>query len=73
MPVVGLVQCDSPPITPHQGAIADDQGRGACSVGHVRPLSGKLELLSLDEWNEYEIYNEFYWSLYLRKKLEKLL
>jgi hypothetical protein len=77
------------------------------SVGHVRPLSGKLELLSLDEWNENETYDEeppsclrysiewkvtlnnrllakdtepdlvlaprFYWSLFLRDKLDKLL
>jgi hypothetical protein len=80
---------------------------GTCSVGRVRPLSGKLELLNLDEWNENETYDEepptclhysiewkvtlnnkllsrdtepdlvlaprFYWSLFLRDKLDKLL
>jgi hypothetical protein len=87
-------------------AIADNLGRDACSVGHVRPHLGKLELLILDEWNENETYDEqppvclhysiewkvtlnnkllskdtepdlvlaprFYWSLFLREKLEKL-
>jgi len=27
-------------------------------VEHVRPLLGKLKLLSLDEWNENETYDE---------------
>ncbi|KAI1669263.1 hypothetical protein L13192_06722 [Pyrenophora tritici-repentis] len=95
------------PAAVYQEAIAGDLGRGTCTVGHVRPLSGKLELLNLDEWNENEAYNEepstclhysiewkvtlnnkflskdtepdlvlaprFYWSLFLREKLEKLL
>lgn len=76
-------------------------------MGHVRRFSGKLELLSQDEWNESEAYDKgpptcvhywiewtvilenkllskdtepdlvlahrFYWSLFLLKKLEKLL
>jgi hypothetical protein len=105
----------SEPFVPHSPcaavvypeAITDDLGRDACSVGRVRPHSGKLELLSLDEWNENETYDEepptclhysiewkvtlnnkvlakdtepdlvlaprFYWSLFLRDKLEKLL
>ncbi|CAG5189807.1 uncharacterized protein ALTATR162_LOCUS12088 [Alternaria atra] len=95
------------PAAVYQEAIAGDLGRGTCTVGHVRPLSGKLELLSLDEWNENETYDEepptcvhysiewkvtlnnkllskdtepdlvlaprFYWSLFLREKLERLL
>jgi hypothetical protein len=44
------------PVAVCQEAIAGNQGRGACNVGHVRPLSGKLELPNLDEWNENEIY-----------------
>jgi hypothetical protein len=41
-------------------AVADNLGRDACSVGHVpvRPRAGKFELLSLDEWNENETYDE---------------
>jgi hypothetical protein len=39
-------------------AIVDNLGRDACSAGHVRPHLGKLELLSLDEWNENETYDE---------------
>ncbi|CAN9251087.1 unnamed protein product [Alternaria alternata] len=95
------------PAAVYQEPIAGDLGMGTCSVGRVRPLSGKLELLSLDEWNENETYDEepptclhysiewkvtlnnkllskdtepdlvlaprFYWSLFLREKLEKLL
>jgi len=95
------------PAAVYQEAIAGDLGRGTYTVGHVRPLSGKLELLNLDEWNENETYDEepptcvhysiewkvtlnnkllskdtepdlvlaprFYWSLFLREKLEKLL
>jgi hypothetical protein len=88
-------------------AIADNLGRDTGSTDHIRPHSGKLELLDLDEWNENETYDEepptclhysiewkvtlnnkllskdtepdlvlaprFYWSLFLRNKLEKLL
>jgi hypothetical protein len=88
-------------------AIADNLGRHTGSTDHIRPHSGKLELLDLDEWNENETYDEepptclhyliewkvtlnnkllskdtepdlvlaprFYWSLFLRNKLEKLL
>ncbi|KAF3031308.1 hypothetical protein E8E12_000474 [Didymella heteroderae] len=95
------------PTVAYQESIADDLRRDACSVEHARPLSGKLELLDLDEWNENETYDEepptclhysiewkvtlnnkvlsrdtepdlvlaprFYWSLFLRDKLEKLL
>jgi hypothetical protein len=95
------------PTAVYPEAIADNLGRDTCSVGHVRPHPGKLELLSLDEWNENEMYDEepptclhysiewkvtlnnkilakdtepdlvlaprFYWSLFLRDKLEKLL
>lgn len=95
------------PAAVYQEAIAGDLGRGTCTVGHIRPLSGKLELLNLDEWNENETYDEepptcvhysiewkvtlnnkllskdtepdlvlaprFYWSLFLREKLERLL
>jgi hypothetical protein len=77
------------------------------SVRETKPHLDKLELLDLDEWNEYETYDEdppscihysiewkvllnnkamckdtehnlvlaprFYWSLYLRPKLEKFL
>lgn len=95
------------PAVVYPEAITDDSGRNACSAGYVRPHSGKLELLNLDEWNENETYDEepptclhysiewkvtlnnkllskdtepdlvlaprFYWSLFLRDKLEKLL
>jgi hypothetical protein len=99
---------DAPcPAVVYREAIADDLGRDACNVGHVRPHSGKLELLKLDEWSENVTYDEepptclhysiewkvtlnnkllskdtepdlvlaprFYWSLFLRDKLEKLL
>jgi hypothetical protein len=46
------------PTAVYPAAIADNLGRDACSVGHVRPNPGKLELLSLDEWNENETYDE---------------
>jgi hypothetical protein len=88
-------------------AVADNLSRDTGSADHVRPHSGKLELLDLDEWNENETYDEepptclhysiewkvtlnnkllskdtepdlvlaprFYWSLFLRDKLAKLL
>jgi hypothetical protein len=41
------------PAVAYQEAITDDLRRE-----NVRPLSGKLELLSLDEWNENETYGE---------------
>jgi hypothetical protein len=48
----------SPCPVVHREAIADNLGRDACSIGHVRPHAGKLELLALDEWNENETYDE---------------
>jgi hypothetical protein len=44
------------PVAVYQEAIPGNQGRGACNVGHVTPLSVKLELLNLDEWNENGSY-----------------
>ena len=95
------------PTVAYQEALAGDLSRDAGSAGHVRPHSGRLELLDLDEWNENATYDEepptclhysiewkvtlnnrllardtepdlvlaprFYWSLFLRDKLEKLL
>ncbi|KAF1828651.1 hypothetical protein BDW02DRAFT_215100 [Decorospora gaudefroyi] len=40
------------PAVEYEEAIVDDLDRDACSVGHVRPHAGKLELLNLDEWNK---------------------
>jgi hypothetical protein len=39
-------------------AVADNLSRDTSSADHVRPHSGKLELLDLDEWNENETYDE---------------
>jgi hypothetical protein len=47
-----------PSAVVYQDVIADNLDGNACSVGHVRPHAGKLELLNLDEWNENETYNE---------------
>jgi hypothetical protein len=46
------------PAVVYPEAITDVSGRNAYSAGHVRPHSGKLELLDLDEWNENETYDE---------------
>jgi hypothetical protein len=90
----------------HAAAIADGIGRDPRS-GYARWPAARLELLTLDEWNENETYDEdpptclhysiewnvtlnnklfskdtepdlvlaprFYWSLFLREKLDKLL
>jgi hypothetical protein len=48
----------SPCPVVHREAIADNLGRDACSIGHVRPHAGKLELLTLDKWNKNKTYNK---------------
>jgi hypothetical protein len=93
--------------TANHAAIADGVGRDTRSSSHARRPAARLELLTLDEWNENETYDEdpptclhysiewkvtlnnklvskdtepnlvlaprFYWSLFLREKLDKLL
>ena len=46
------------PTVAYQEALAGDLSRDAGSAGHVRPHSGRLELLDLDEWNENATYDE---------------
>jgi hypothetical protein len=68
----------------YQEANVDDLAREACSVGHVRPHLGKLELLViLVKRNIKETYDKeppnlvlasiFCWALFLRDKLQKLM
>jgi hypothetical protein len=91
----------------NHAAIADVVGRDTRSLSHARRPAARLELLTLDEWNENETYDEdpptclhysiewkvtlnnklvskdtepnlvlaprFYWSLFLRDKVDKLL